>query len=217
MAALSSHGTVAGEAGEGDAVSGDLLHGLVLRVARADERQDVLAFRSAIYRQELGDAGVDRFDESAHHLVACDPAGRFVAALRIVGPDDRPLPLEALIDLSDILGGDRRPAEVARFCIAKDHRQIHRGQMLHLGMLKLVHEFAIKHHLTDLFTLGLPHLKNLYRIGFFAATGVTCVHPLFGQAELMHLDMAEVRRQYEDSPNRMARLLFKTRVPNIVL
>jgi len=194
-----------------------LFEGLVLRVAAPNERQGVLAFRSQIYRQELGDNGVDRFDDSAHHLVVCETAGRIVAALRIVGPENRPLPLEELVDLSAILSPERTPAEVARFCVARDYRQMRRGQMIHIGMLKLVHDFSIKNRITDLFTLVLPHLKNLYRSAFFTATGITCHHPIFGHAELLHLDILQVRRQHEHSPRPMARLLFRTQVPNIIV
>ena len=194
-----------------------LFEGLTLRVATPNERGEVLHFRSAIYRQELGAPGIDRFDDLAHHLIACDSTGQIIATLRIVGPEHRPFDLEQLFDLTTILEAGRIPAEISRFCIAKEHRHIHRSQMVHVGMLKLVHEFSTRNHLTDLFTLGLPHLKNLYRIGFFSTVGDPCDHPIWGRTELMRLDIDAVRHRYEHSSSSMARLLFRTNLPNIVV
>jgi N-acyl-L-homoserine lactone synthetase len=192
-----------------------MFEGLTLRAAAPNELREVLSFRSTIYREELGDSGIDRFDESAHHLIACDFAGQIVAALRIVGAEHRPFDLEQLFDLSAVLGAASNPAEVSRFCVAKERRQIHRSQLIHIGMLKLVHEFSIKNNISDLLTLGLPHLKNLYRLGFFSTVGSPCNHPIWGQTELMHLDLEAVRLRHKESSSSIARLLFRTNLPNI--
>jgi len=192
-----------------------LFSGLILRVAAPGEREKVLQFRSVIYQEELGDPGIDRYDPSANHLIACDSGDQIVAALRVVGPEQRPFDLEQLFDLNPLLKTGSAPAEVSRFCIAKAHRHINRTEMVHVAMLKLVHAFSIKQRLTDLFTLGLPHLKNLYRVGFFSQLDVACQHPVWGRTVLMHLDLEAVRRRYQDSNNRMARLLFRTHLPNI--
>ena len=89
--------------------------------------------------------------------------------------------------------------------------------MVHIGMLKLTYDFAIRNGISDLVTLGLPHLKNLYRIGFFRPVGLTCHHPTWGAAELMHFDLARVKSQYQNSRNLVARLLFRTSLPNIIV
>jgi N-acyl-L-homoserine lactone synthetase len=200
-----------------DVSQADPFKGLTFTVATDDERPEALSFRGEIYRDELGDSGIDGFDDSAHHLLARDAAGLIVAALRIVGPEQRPFDLEQLFDLSTVLPLDRVPAEVSRFCIAKKHRQIHRNHMVHMGMLKLVHEFSVKTGITDLFTLGLPHLKNLYRVGYFSPLGIICDHPIWGRTELMRLDIDDARRRYETAPSRIATLLFRTRIPNVIV
>lgn len=190
---------------------------LIFKIADENERRQALVLRSHIYGKELGNSGLDRFDESAHHLIGCDSTGRVISALRIVGPDQRPFDLEQLVDLSRLLIPSRCPAEVSRFCVDAEYRQIHRGQMVHLGMLKLLHEFSEHAGITDLFTLGLPHLKNLYRVGFFTALEIECDHPTWGPTQLLHLDLGAVRRRHEQSSSPIARLLFRTQLPNIII
>jgi len=193
----------------------NVLEGFVFKVPTHSELRAALAMRSRIYAAELGSAGLDHFDDVAHHLVALTPDAQVVATVRIIGPDQRPFDLESLFNLSGILSPGRVPAEISRFCVDPGHRQMHRHHMLHFGMLKAVYDLVTKLNITDVVTLGLPHLKNLYRIGYFAEMGVQCVHPVWGPAHPMRLDLVELRRRYASSSNGLASLLLSGAHPNV--
>jgi hypothetical protein len=72
----------------------------------------------------------------------------------------------------------------------------------------LLYNFAIQRGITDLFTLGLPVLRGIYRLVLFRDTGITCHHPVVDQrVHLMHLDVNELK-SLSASGHRVARLLF---------
>lgn len=194
-----------------------LLEGLTFKVADGRERVLALELRERIYAAELGNAGLDSFDDVAVHLVAATEAGQVVAALRLVRPEHRPFDLEHYVDLSSMLGADRRPAEVSRFCVEPARRQIHRTQMVHLGILKLLYEYAVKHQITDVVTLGLPHLQNVYRAALFEALGAACEHPIWGTAHLMRLNIADLRANGALSRHPVGRLLTHGSLPNVIV
>jgi predicted GNAT family N-acyltransferase len=191
------------------------LEGFVFKVPNDSERRAALAMRSRIYATELGSAGLDHFDAAAHHVVAVTPDARVIATVRIIGPEQRPFDIESLFNLSAVLPPNRVPAEISRFCVDPGHRQMHRRHMLHFGMLKAVYDLATKLNITDIVTLGLPHLKNLYRIGYFSEMGGACVHPVWGPAHPMRLDLVELRRRYASSSNGLASLLLSGAHPNV--
>jgi len=64
----------------------NVLEGFVFKAPNDSERRVALAMRSRIYAAELGSAGLDRFDEAAHHLVALTPDAQVIATVRIIGP-----------------------------------------------------------------------------------------------------------------------------------
>lgn len=194
-----------------------LFEGLTFKLADDGERERALDLRRRIYTAELGDPGIDRFDTVAAHLIATDAQGIVVSTLRVVGPQERPFDLERFVPLDPILTDESRPAEVSRFCVEPNHRAIHRGQLVHLGMLKLLYEFARQQGITDLLTLGLPDLETLYKIAFFIPMNVMIEHPTWGHVRVMHFNMAKTRSENKTSRHPIARLLFSTRVPNIVI
>jgi len=196
-------------------VGSGLLDGLTFKVADVLERDRAFELRGRVYREELGHDGLDGFDEHAHHLIAIDRDGKLLAALRIVGPDQRPFDMERLVTLADFLPGDRVPGELSRFCVDPAFRRVERGSFVHLGMFKLAHSFARKHGLTDFVTLALPHLRNGYRVGFFRSVGPDLIHPTWGPVSLMHLDLIDLKQRYGRSSRPMARLLFEDDPPNI--
>jgi len=194
-----------------------LFDGLVFKIADEVERSRALALRRTVYEEALGHDGIDHYDERAYHLIACDSEGNVAAALRIVGPEQRPFDFEQLVMLADFLRDDRSPGEISRFCIQRDHRQVRSDQFIQVGMLKLAHAFARKHGLTDFVTLALPHLRNLYRIAFFQPLGPPCEHPTWGRVYPMRLDLIDLETRYSRSQQPLARLLFATDLPNILV
>ncbi len=193
----------------------NVLEGFIFKLADDAERAAALELRSRIYSAELGSPGLDRFDAGAHHVVGLEATGAVIASVRIIGAELRPFDIESLFNLETIVPLDRNPAEISRFCIDPRHRQMSRDHMLHFGMLKAVYDLATKLDITDIITLGLPHLKNLYRVGYFAEVGEPCLHPTWGPAQPMRLDLIELRRRHAGSANAVARLLLSGRHPNV--
>jgi N-acyl-L-homoserine lactone synthetase len=191
--------------------------GLTFKLANEAERARALALRSEIYAQELGNAGIDSFDGRASHLVALDTAGGVIATLRVIHPESRPFDFERYVSLKAFDCDSNASAEISRFCIEKTHRHLHRGQLVHLGMLKLLYEFASRRGFSDLFTLVFRPLESLYRTGFFRPTNVVVNHPTWGETQLMHLNMNALQRDHRSSNHPIARLLLETPLPNIVL
>lgn len=194
-----------------------LFEGLTFKVADDSERERALDLRRHIYLEELGDPGIDDFDRVAAHLIAVDREGLAVAALRVVGPRYRPFDLERFVRLEGVLPNDSNPAEVSRFCIKRNRRAVHRGQVVHLGMLKLLYEFARQQHITDLLVLALPSLQMLYEVAFFVPLDISVEHPTWGTVRVMRLDIAQTRSAQEKSRHPIARLLFRTHLPNVLL
>jgi len=194
-----------------------LFQGLTFKVADYSERERALDLRRRIYTVEHGTAGLDEFDDVAIHLVAIDQHSAIVAALRLVASSYRPFDFERFISLDRIVSRDAIPAEVSRFCVERTHRAIHRGQVVHLGMLKLLYEFASHKGITDLLALVLPEMEIVYKVAFFVPLDITVEHPVWGPARIIHLDLIRARMAYENSKHPVARLLFRTNVPNIIL
>lgn len=194
-----------------------MFDGLIFKIADERERSQALELRRTVYEEELGHDGIDRFDEAAYHLVACDSDGNVAAALRVVGPAQRPFDFEQIVVLSDYLPDNRSPGEISRFCVLRDHRQVRSDHFIQIGMLKLAHAFARKHGLTDFVTLALPHLRNLYRIAFFQPLGAPREHPMWGRVHPMRLDLVDLEARHSQSKQPLARLLFATDLPNILV
>jgi hypothetical protein len=88
---------------------------------------------------------------------------------------------------------------------------------VHLGMLKLLYEFARQQGITDLLALALPELQAVYTVAFFIQLDIIIEHPTWGPTHVMHFDMAHTERLHGSSKHPVARLLFQTNVPNVLL
>ena len=83
---------------------------------------------------------------------------------------------------------------------------------------KLLYDFSNRNGITDLFTLGLPELRSVYRFAFFVARPEQCKHPIGNRrVQLMHLDLVDVRARYSHSRHPVARLLFQEPRANPVI
>jgi N-acyl-L-homoserine lactone synthetase len=191
------------------------LEGLTFKIASAQERESALDLRRQIYTAEHGKSGIDDLDAIATHLVAVDARGAVVSTLRILGPRQRPFDLEHFVSVESILPAGSIPAEISRFCVEKSHRVVHRGQAVHLGMLKLLYEFACRQGITDLLTLVLPGVEKIYEAVLFVRLPIVIDHPTWGAATLMLLNLDQARQKSADHP--IAKLLFHTSVPNVLL
>lgn len=191
-----------------------LFSGLTFRVGSA---KDAVAFRSPIYEATLGSAGIDRADDLAAHLVAVDHEGQIRACLRVEGPDCRPFSVESYVDLGPIATSEDSVAEISRFVVHPDVRAIRSGQFVHLGMLKLVYEYAVKFGLTDLVTLSLPHLNRLYEMALFRSIGSLGIHRTWGEVQPMHLNLVEARIRSRQRPSKLTALLFDSQLANVIV
>jgi len=189
--------------------------GITFKVADEIERAQALSLRAQIYREDLGHHGIDRFDTLAHHLIARDSEGELIAAVRIIGPELRPLEIEQFIDLSSLIGG--RPAQIGGFWVRREHRQVIRDPFLQIGVLKLAYDFARKHAFTDFVMYTYSHLLAFYRSAYFEQKGLHFEHPTWGRVEVMHLDLVSLESQLVQSEQPLARLLSRTDLPNFMI
>jgi len=183
--------------------------GLTYRVARPDELADVLRLREQVYMQDLGHVPVDTFDTAAYHLIACAADKGIVAALRIVGPHQRPFDFEAHFDLGDLLAQGRQPALIGRLAVRRDYRMVHRSAFVHVGMLKLSVAVARKHGITDFFLYTYPNLIRFYEDALFQLTLFNFPHPDWGLVQLMHLDLLRLASRASEATSEMARLIMQ--------
>ena len=190
-------------------MSKNLFEGLTFKVAEASELPGAFALRRRIYSQEFGYPGLDEFDESAHHLIACDSDATVVAALRIVGPDQRPFELEGFVSLSDSLPSVGTSGEIGRFCVRRDHRQVKSYRFVHVGMFKLAVAYGRKLGLTDLVGVAVLHLRGLYRLALFESlsTPIEFEHPHWGPVEVVRLNLKDIGLRSLGSRSSMTRLL----------
>lgn len=191
--------------------------GLTFKVAAGDERARALELRHEVYDQDLGYVPIDDIDERAHHLIAHDEEGQVLAALRIVGPDQRPFDLDQYVAVSDFVPLDRSPAEIGRFCIRRTHRRVSSNPFIHFGMLKLAYAFSRKIGITDFIMCTQPHLLEFYRRALFDEVNLSFEHPMWGRLHVMHLDLTMLEEMASGSRQPMARLLLSPGLPNIVV
>lgn len=187
-----------------------LFGNLTFKVASGYERDEAIRLRGIVYESELGHHGVDEFDEHAHQLVAVDPHGAIVAAIRILGPEQRPFEIERFVDLSRLLAIDRIAAQVGGFWVRAEDRRVQGQSFLPLGMLKLSFEFAKKHHITDfVMRTHIEELKRFYERGFFRVVDdLAFEHPKWGHVYVMHLNLQHVQAKHKESQDPIARFLL---------
>lgn len=194
-----------------------MFEGLVFKEAVGPERERALELQNQVYIDDLGLVPTDPFDADAHFLIARTDAGDVVAVFRLVGPEQRPFDFEALVTLAEIIAPDRTPALVGRLCVRRDHRNVSKHMFMQIGMFKLAYAFAEKHGITDLFLYTYPNLIAFYRGGLFELVDRTFKHPDWGEVHLMHLDLVGLEARCAGSRDMLARLLFATDLPNLVV
>lgn len=195
-----------------------LFEGLTFKVADVGERARAIDLRRRVYAEDVGHVEMDDLDERAHHLVCHDDSGEVIAALRVVLFDDRPFDIEHFVALDGLIPSDRFPAEIGRYCVRNDHRRVTRNHFVQLGMLKLAYAFARKRGATDFLMYTFGHLLDFYRGAFFQLLDVAFEHPGYSQQMyVMRLDLVDFENRYSQSQQPVARLLFKTNFPNIIV
>jgi predicted GNAT family N-acyltransferase len=196
-----------------DLMAGPRFGGLTFKLADT-ELQAASQLLQAVYAKAWGHVPNDGLDERAYHLVATDSAGEVVAAVRLLGPDQRPFDLERHVRLSDFIGPDRLPAQIGRLCIRDDYRTIRRSALVQMGMLKLTYDFANKRRYTDLVMYTYPQLVNFYRGSFFELVGREFEHEHWGTVIVMHLDLLQLEPRCRRSRSLVARMLATANLPN---
>jgi predicted GNAT family N-acyltransferase len=183
-----------------------------LGVARGSQRAAALRFRQQIFLREQGVDGTDRFDDVATHLVALND-GEIIAAARLIGPEERPFGFEEYFNLSEYFPNDR-VAEVSRYCVREDWRDVSRGITLHYGMLKLVVACAKIERVAILIGSVQPHIRPLYDRVYFRTLGRAFQHQVYGHTTIMWLD---VRDLLEGAAHPLRAILEDPRVPEVSL
>lgn len=198
-----------------DPASLKLLGALRFKIATASEIPAALALRSRIYSKERGAEGIDSWDDVALHLVALDCAGTVVGTVRLIEAQYRPFDLENFFNIDRLSPPILHAAEISRFAVSPSARRLAAGQMIHLGLLKLLFDLSEAHQYSDLVSMGLPHLLPLYRAAYFTVTDQSVEHPIWGMAHLMRLNLADTRRRCEERSTATSRLLLARTLPNI--
>ena len=196
---------------------GSLLEGLTFKVANACERGLAFEFRRVVYEEQFGHLPIDDLDELAHHLVATNENGEIIAAVRIVGPDQRPFDLERYVELAQFIPKERIPAMIGRFCIRRDYRGVSKRSFVPMGMFKLSYAFARQQGLTDLLTYAYRNLYHFYRGAFFEPMIRGFDHPTWGTVTVMRLDLDGLEARYRESKQPFAHFLLRAKLPNILL
>jgi GNAT superfamily N-acetyltransferase len=184
------------------------LPGVSFHVARPGQSSGVRQFQEEVYLREFGHVPHDDFDRTAHILCAADSADRYVAALRVVLPEERPFDLEESVDLEALLGRGCRPALLGRLCVRRDYRMASTSIRLHAYLMSFTYAFARARGVTDLLLYTYKSLETYYRGLFFNRLDVQFVHPIWGSVCLMGINIEAFRLRYQDSPNSIARIIL---------
>lgn len=194
-----------------------MFEGLSFKVAAGSERARALELQHLVYGEDLGHVPHDRFDACAHLLIACADGGDIVAAFRLIGPEQRPFDIEAVINLDKVIGPGRTPALVGRLCVRRDYRKVSKQAFLQVGIFRLAYAFAQRRAITDFVLYTYPNLIAFYRGGLFELVDGTFKHPDWGDVHLMHLDLNGLEARCARSRRGLARRLFATDVPSLVV
>ncbi len=178
-------------------------------VAEADvERQAAVQLQEEVYSEEYGEVPPTDDDARAVFLVARDRGGELVATLRVILPESRPFGFEHHVSLDTLLGAGRRPAELGRWCVHREHRIVTSSSGLHLGLMKLAYYFAIHNDISDYVMYAYEDLVRFYRGLYFEDSG-GFVHPYWGSVRLMRLDVRALAARLTRSQTRVARFLLE--------
>ena len=193
--------------------SAELLSGYIFERATPDKLSVVLDIREHTYVREKGRAlkviQEDDFDQRAINFLASTTKGEPVAAIRF--NPYRPFEMESYINIETYIPSGRRPAEINRFCVLPQFRKISRSGFVHLGLLKIVYDYATSIGVTDLFICTNPHLQRLYESALFEPlTSPTIPYEIWeGDLQmLMKLDLLSLKSRCERSQSSYHKLLY---------
>ena len=194
--------------------SAELLSRYTFERVTPEQLPVVLAIREHTYVREKGRAlkviQEDAFDQTAINFLASTTEGEPAAAIRF--NPHRPFELESYINIEAYIPSGRRPAEINRFCVLPQFRRISRSGFVHLGLLKIVYDYATSLGVTDLFICTNPQLQRLYESALFEPlTGPTIRYEIWeGDLQmLMKLDLLSLKLRCKNSKSSYHRLLYE--------
>ena len=176
---------------------------LLLRAGRGCHREEILRLRRDTYCCELGygaeAACWTALDDRATQVVALTRDGQAAAAMRLLGPHDRPFELENNVNLPEFLRSGHPPGEVTRFCIAAKHRTLRRGLELQMRLMRFLYDTCRSRGVSDLFICARPSARKLYEFLLFEALTPADIRygPLQGERHLlMRLEVSSLPSSY---------------------
>jgi len=183
------------------------LAGFCCRVASGTDIARAIEIRRKVYVEEFGfslggNDGSDNFDRKAYHLLVTNTNnGEPVASLRLLDAPDRPFEVESFVDICTIIGRDRHPAEVSRFCVLLPYRRVSRQMFVHLSILEAFLRLSRELGVTDLIAWAREELLGFYKyILFEILEEYTFDHPKIGNRKhtLMRLDLTSLEERYKE-------------------
>jgi predicted GNAT family N-acyltransferase len=152
-----------------------------------------------IYKQDLGHVPEDRHDSSCEYLIAENGADEIIATLRFVGPESRPFDFEEYVDLSAWLKPGARAALVGRLAVRPDYRKVRQGQLVQLGIFKLVFALALKRSVSDVLTYTFEDLVRFYENVMFRPIAEPFLHSrAAAKMQVLGLHIDQVVRATQD-------------------
>jgi len=187
------------------AVSEPLYHFGVVRGAGS---ADLQAFQKSVYEARYGSMPDDGRDAAAHLLVARDRAGKVVASLRVLTNENRPFSFDAVLDLSRVAGLGQAPAEIGRWCVDPNLRDVSGAQGLHFGLMKFVFLFAAARGVSDYVICIYPELERFYRGMYFEDSGQGFDHPDWGSVRLFSMSLQRVTQRFRQSGTTLGKFIL---------
>jgi ribosomal protein S18 acetylase RimI-like enzyme len=193
--------------------------GLYFSVAKGALREAAIDARRAIYTAELGYHGVDEFDRDARQIVAATVTGEIAAACRMIGPERRPLEIETAVNLDELLGSPRRPAQIGGLVVHPERRSPAHGYLLPLALMRCLYLVAERTGATDLvLRTHVDAVRILYRrVGFIERTSFGYRHPEWGDVFVMSLDLDEMRSKSLSASDRVRDFVLHGLLANVDL
>ncbi len=167
-------------------------------------------FQAAVYRQRYGRVPDDGCDERAVFLIATDHRGDVVASARVIINANRPFSFEKVLDVATMEGVGSEPAEIGRWCIRQDHRDVAKARGLHFGLMKMVYLFGRAKAVSDYLMYVYPDLERFYRGLFFKDLGVPFEHPDWGPVRMFSLNLRVLDAKLRVSDTSLARYLLSS-------
>lgn len=175
------------------------------------DRADALAIRHRVYEERFGNTWPveeDILDARAFLCVVRRPDGRPVASLRVIGPDDRPLEIDTMLRLDQLLPADARPGEMNRFAILPECRGMSTG--IHMALFQWSFALARRDRYSHFLVLAPRDVRSIYEfLLFHPISSLTFEHPWIpaGICTPMVLELHDVSTRYHAARHAFAPLL----------